>query len=988
MIANIEGLFPRRKRHKIGVLREIAETEGIIMLALTESHLREDIQNGEIEMKGYQHYRADRKEGRRKGGVIVYLRNSLAAKTVPLHLGSNGYVEHVILYISHLHLCIAIVYRPPDCPPEKFNETLERIETEVANLGEPSPNIVVAGDFNLPHIRWPHLDCLERRRNQASNQATKLLRFAREHVLSQQVLVPTREHNILDLFFTSNEELVADIRVEETALSDHRLVMVKTTIERGTQPRPTPREGLAGLNFHHRRTDWEAIGNELLEFDWRSEFLELNAEAMYNKLCEVLLQVCVRHTPGKTTPKRRIIPRDRRILMRKRASLNNQITPVSRNMERRRLEHLKEKIKETERQLQDSHEAEQQVAEAQAVSAIRENPKYFYKYAQSKAKIRASVGPLKNNGGLVRDDQGMCELLGAQFEQVFSEPRYTRQENEIGVIQELPGGRELMNIEFETPDLERSIQELSTYSAPGPDGVPAVLLKKCVGALKVPLTLLWKTSLRERNVPSDLKLGLITPIYKGGARDKPQNYRPVTLTSHVIKVFEKVVARRLVQYMEEADLFNRRQHGFRRNRSCLSQLLEHHHQILALLEDGAGVDVVYLDFAKAFDKVDHGVLFRKLRLLGVGGELLAWIHSFLTERLQAVVVGGSRSSEARVKSGVPQGTVLGPILFLIHIADIDVALNHASASSFADDTRILMTITDRRDCERLQEDLSTIYDWAQVNNMQFNGTKFEVLRYRGSGRTGMEHHYLAPDNSEIEEKRLVRDLGVLMNTQVKFDDHITAITARGRRQMGWIWRTFRTREAEPMITLFRALVIPILEYCCQLWTPFTLGAVRQLEGVQRTFTSRIRGMEELNYWERLRHLGLYSLQRRRERYVILYTWKILTGMAPNFESETFRIETHHNERRGRLCKIPSLRNRSAVRFQSLREGSLSVAGPRLFNVLPKDLREGEFTLETFKRQLDVFLGTIPDRPPLQHYQRREASNSIVHQLAQMRADER
>ena len=111
-------------------------------------------------------------------------------------------------------------------------------------------------------------------------------------------------------------------------------------------------------------------------------------------------------------------------------------------------------------------------------------------------------------------------------------------------------------------------------------------------------------------------------------------------------------------------------------------------------------------------------------------------------------------------------------------------------------------------------------------------------------------------------------------------------------------------------------------------------------------------------------------------------------MAPNFESETFRIETHHNERRGRLCKIPSLRNRSAVRFQSLRDGSLSVAGPRLFNVLPKDLREGEFTLETFKRQLDVFLGTIPDRPPLQHYQRREASNSIVHQLAQMRADER
>jgi hypothetical protein len=147
-------------------------------------------------------------------------------------------------------------------------------------------------------------------------------------------------------------------------------------------------------------------------------------------------------------------------------------------------------------------------------------------------------------------------------------------------------------------------------------------------------------------------------------------------------------------------------------------------------------------------------------------------------------------------------------------------------------------------------------------------------------------------------------------------------------------------------------------------------------------------MEELNNWERLMCQGLYSLQRRQERYVILYTWKMITRMVPNFESKTFRIETHQNKRRGRLCKILPLRNRSAVRFQSLQEGSLSMAGPRLFNVLPRDLREEDFTLETIKGQLDVFLGTILPQPPLQHYQRREARNSIVQQVAQMKVDER
>jgi hypothetical protein len=194
-----------------------------------------------------------------------------------------------------------------------------------------------------------------------------------------------------------------------------------------------------------------------------------------------------------------------------------------------------------------------------------------------------------------------------------------------------------------------------------------------------------------------------------------------------------------------------------------------------MLEEKAGTEVVYLGFAKAFDEVDQGVFFRKMRPLGVGGDLFAWIHNFLTERLQDAVVGGSRSSEVRAKSGVPHGTVLDHILFLIHVAGIDVAVNHASASPFANETRIIMTIMVMTDFERLQEDLSGKYDWNQVNKMQFNGTKFKVLRYRGNGISGVDHRYLVPDGSEIGEKPLFRDLSVLMNTRVKFGDHITAI---------------------------------------------------------------------------------------------------------------------------------------------------------------------------------------------------------------------
>jgi hypothetical protein len=164
-----------------------------------------------------------------------------------------------------------------------------------------------------------------------------------------------------------------------------------------------------------------------------------------------------------------------------------------------------------------------------------------------------------------------------------------------------------------------------------------------------------------------------------------------------------------------------------------------------------------------------------------------------------------------------------------------------------------------------------------------------------------------------------------------------------------------------MITLFRALVLPNLRYCCQLWSPLKAVAVQKLEAVQRTFTNRISGIRELNLncWERLKHLGLYS-QERRERYIILNTWNMITGLAPNFESQTSRIVTRYNERRGRLCRIPPFNNRAAARVQTLREGSLSVEGPTLFNALLKALGGGEFTLAIFKRRLDNWLRKIPD----------------------------
>ena len=981
LVANIEGLNPGRHHSKMGMLRELIEDRGVLVVALTESHLNPGILDAEVQMEGFQMYRGDRANGRRKGGVITYLRDDLAVDAVLLASGSNGTVEYLVLHICELNLVLANVYRPPTSSGQDFVPVMETIKQEFVQLGDPSPSLILCGDFNFPRARWIDRTMVggaadERR------QTEFMFELCDELLLTQVVDVSTREDSVLDLVFLNNEELLYRVVVEDTIMSDHRLVFLETTLGFSLSAHNHRRTGggFEALNFFHENTQWDEIVRELNEVNWRELLGEVDVEQMHDVTLDCVLSICTRHTPRKRVPQAsRKIPRDRRILMRKRNKLRKRVPAAGTGKDA-----VMARILQVEELLSLSHDEERRREERKAVEAIRTNPKYFFRYAKSKSQIRSRVGPLRRGEELVGEPQDMSEMLRVQYDSVFSLP--LPMENLPGTpndrqVEEL--GPELNDIDFAPEDFVEMVRELPAGSSPGPDGVPAILLKRTGGALGEPLYILWRESLDCGRVPQDLKTGKITPIFKGGDRSVPGNYRPVALTSHCIKVFEKIVVRRLVEYMELNELFNESQHGFRRQRSCLSQLLAHYHGILEALERGLDMDVVYLDFAKAFDKVDHGVLLAKLSALGIHGQLYTWIRSFLTGRRQYVAVEGAMSATSDVSSGVPQGSVLGPVLFLVHIADISGVLRHSVASSFADDTRVCKTIKSTLDCELLQEDLEAVYRWAVANNMKFNGEKFELLRYTASGEV-VECEYRDPQGAPIQRKSELRDLGVVMGDTAGFNTQRSEVATRGRQRMGWILRTFATREAFPMLTLYKALVLPLLEYCCQLWCPTAIGQIRQLEAVQRTFTSRVAGLAGYNYWERLQQLGLYSLERRRERYMIIYVWKIVCGLAPNVDGRD-GISTHTSERRGRFCVVPPVNGRALQRVQTLRENSLLVRGPRLFNCLPASLRAHQGTLSSFKAQLDGFLLTVPDQPRLPHYHQPAASNSVVAQVEWLRS---
>lgn len=490
-----------------------------------------------------------------------------------------------------------------------------------------------------------------------------------------------------------------------------------------------------------------------------------------------------------------------------------------------------------------------------------------------------------------------------------------------------------------------------TNKSPGPDGLHPRVLKELIGKIEVALLNICNKSLDEAKLPEDWKKGNITPIFKKGDKHQPKNYRPVSLTSIACKLMETFIRDQLVNHMKTNNLLSEHQHGFLSGRSTITQLLEVLEVWTDILEKGGCIDAIYLDFMMAFDTVPHIRLLTKLDNYGVRGLALDWIRSFLQDRKQRVIVNGHASPWTDVTSGIPQGSVLGPILFVVFINDLPDVVS-CGIKLFADDSKASKQVKTLEDCQSLQQDLTNLQDWADKWQMRFHPQKCKVLRV-GKGHPDAEYTMTVKSTGivhTLDRSTLEVDLGVSVDSLLEFSEHIQKAAAKGNRLLGMTRRTLTFIDADVMMFIYKGLIRPIMEYGQAIWYPKSRKDIDALEAVQRRATKLIPQLKNLEYEDRLKHLKLPTLLYRRMRGDMIHTWKFMHGRYNTDRTNLFQDAIHQGTR-GHSLKLYQKGPSKGRRGLDVRRKFFSQRVVSWWNSLPAYVAESE-TMNKFKNNLD------------------------------------
>ena len=809
---------------KAGQFISLVTTEDPDIIIGTESKLDNTIANGEVFPQNYCVLRKDRQKG--GGGVFLAIRDTfLFSERKDLNSDCETIFAEIQLQ-NNQSITVGSFYRPPGTPVEALHELDKSLRTAQPNNS--IKNIILGGDFNLAQIDWPTLLPNQQYMNNHPNTPydttnnDQMIDIAQTHDLTQVQHKPTREDAVLDLVFTTHPESVSKTHTTP-GISDHLAVLAHFDFSPKKLHKPSHE------HFQYKKANYEGIRQDLNNL-WTTHFdspstMHTSVNDDWLKFKNTLLQSMKKNIPTKRSSARKQPPwftHEISRLLRRKARAHQK---AQQNKTPEAIHHfraLRKHAKTTIRKAQSDYLTG-------IIDNVAENPRPFWKYIKEKRSDSNTIPTLKQNDQVAESHTDKASLLANQFSSVFTI------EDTHSIPFSTTGTRPMTDIVFHTTGIHKLLQNLNANKASGPDQIPTRVLRETATETAPILQQIFQKSYNTSTCPDDWRDANISPIYKKGDKHNPANYRPVSLTSITCKLLEHIVHSSISSHLQEHNILIPNQHGFRKSHSCDTQLTLTVNDLASTLDKrpGSTIDMAILDFSKAFDTVPYERLLSKCHAAGIRGKTLSWIRSFLTNRRQRVLVSGSGSSWRPVTSGVPQGTVLGPLLFLIYINDITDDLSpDTTARLFADDCIIYRTITQPTDRTMLQQDLNHLHLWSQKWQMHFNPKKCTIMHLT-LRNTPQQYPQYTLANEPLETVKEHKYLGVTISDNLNWNTHIRNCCNRASQILNLLRRNLKQCSTKTKTLAYQSLVRPHLEYATTAWDPHTQTNIDRLERIQR-----------------------------------------------------------------------------------------------------------------------------------------------------------
>lgn len=831
---NTRGLRTKTQQFKQNILNNEFD-----LILITESWLCQSIYNGEICDDRYDIFRCDRHKGtslkETGGGVMLcalkklqvqhkqdWMCNGVESLWITLSLNKMNSYEN-----KNLH--IGLFYAPPD---KMLPSRLEAITACIAQviLIHPHDHFFIAGDFNLSNTRWSENGPIQTSYSSASllNAATDFLDMCNLNGLTQYNNILNSNNKILDLIF-ANIHINVSHSVSPLVMEDAHHPCLEISLP-NLNIRTFRHKPISKPNFY--KGDYEKINDHLLNINWNLALQAPTMDDVMDTFYTILYNLISEYIPSKNINSYKFpawytkalihIIRDKKRAHKRWKTYNN-----PRDYDEFALLRTRQKSKQTE--CFDKYTLQMQ-------EYMKKEPKLVFTYLNSLKHNKSSYpNTLIYEDNIYTEETEACNGFSRHFDSVFIKPAssYKNLNLQINNVNDSISGFIITEC-----TVLKQLTMLNVSKGPGSDNIPPIFLKKCAKSLAKPLTIIFNLSINTFGCfPTKWKEALVVPIHKSGSKTLIKNYRPISILNVMSKIFEKIICDKISFNIKKCIPIE--QHGFMQRRSTVTNLGVFTDYILKVMDEKDQVDVIYTDFEKAFDRVDHVILLRKLDVLGIHGNLLRWFSSYVKNRMQAVKMGSARSNFLNISSGVPQGSILGPLLYNAYLFDISNCFKHSRFLMFADDKKIFLRVRTIEDCKKVQADLDRLATYYETNRITINVNKCHHITFTRKIKP-IDHTYNI-NGTTIGKVSSVRDLGITLDQKLTFSEHYEIIINKAYKQLGFIKRaTFNFRNIECIKMLYFAYIRSVLEYASSIWSPYYKSDIQRIEKIQNVFVKYLQ----------------------------------------------------------------------------------------------------------------------------------------------------